>query len=133
MRKTKSSNEELFSITQLAKEFDISTRTIRFYEAKELLSPERVGTTRIFRRRDRGRLILILRGKRLGFSLREIADYLSLYEVDNGQTTQMSKLIELVDERAAVLTRQMSDLETTLEELKEIKDLAREQLRSLQK
>lgn len=133
MRKTKSSNEELFSITQLAKEFDISTRTIRFYEAKELLSPERVGTTRIFRRRDRGRLILILRGKRLGFSLREIADYLSLYEVDNGQTTQMSKLIELVDERAAVLTRQMSDLETTLEELKEIKNLAREQLRNLQK
>ncbi|NGP19365.1 MerR family DNA-binding protein [Devosia chinhatensis] len=109
-------------MADLAKEFGISTRAIRFYEAKGLLSPERVGATRIFRRRDRARLILILRGKRLGFSLRDISDYLSLYDAD--RTQQINLLSEKVDERIALLERQRDDLETTITELREIRKLA---------
>ena len=115
---------DLFAIADLAREFGISTRAIRFYETKGLLSPERVGATRIFRRRDRARLILILRGKRLGFSLRDISDYLSLYDANRSQ--QVNLLAEKVDERIALLERQRADLETTISELREIKKLADE-------
>ena len=113
---------DLFAIADLAKEFGISTRAIRFYEAKGLLAPERVGATRVFRRRDRARLILILRGKRLGFSLRDISDYLSLYDANRSQ--QVSLLTAKVDERLASLERQLQDLQTTIAELKEIRKLA---------
>ena len=117
---------DLFSIADLAGEFGISTRAIRFYESKGLLSPERVGATRIFRKRDRARLILILRGKRLGFTLRDISDYLSLYDAD--RTQQVSLLAGKVDERLALLERQRDDLETTIRELREIRQLAEERL-----
>ena len=122
MNKPELDSKDLFAIADLAREFGISTRAIRFYESKGLLSPERVGATRIFRRRDRARLILILRGKRLGFSLRDISDYLSLYDAD--RTQQVSLLAEKVDERIALLERQRDDLETTIRELHEIKKLA---------
>ena len=124
MNKPEPDNKDLFAIADLAREFGISTRAIRFYESKGLLSPERVGATRIFRRRDRARLILILRGKRLGFSLRDISDYLSLYDAD--RTQQVSLLAEKVDERIALLERQRDDLETTIAELREIRNLASE-------
>ncbi len=124
MTRAAADTKDLFSIADLAKEFGISTRAIRFYETKGLLSPERVGATRIFRRRDRARLILILRGKRLGFSLRDISDYLSLYDADRSQ--QVNLLAEKVDERIALLERQRDDLETTIAELREIRNLASE-------
>jgi DNA-binding transcriptional MerR regulator len=117
---------DLFAIADLAKEFAISTRTIRFYEAKGLLNPERVGGTRVFRRRDRARLILILRGKRLGFTLRDISDYLSLY--DANRTQQTTLLIEKVDQRVVLLEQQLTDLQTTIAELKEIRKLASERV-----
>jgi DNA-binding transcriptional MerR regulator len=120
-------NRDLFAIADLAKEFGISTRAIRFYEAKGLLSPERVGATRIFRRRDRARLILILRGKRLGFSLRDISDYLSLYDANRSQQVQL--LTAKIDERLVSLEAQLEDLQTTIAELKEIKKLADERLK----
>ena len=123
---TPQDNRDLFAIADLAREFGISTRAIRFYEAKGLLAPERVGATRVFRRRDRARLILILRGKRLGFSLRDISDYLSLYDANRSQ--QVSLLIGKVDERLASLEAQLEDLQTTISELKEIKKLADERL-----
>ncbi|HUH78077.1 MAG TPA: MerR family transcriptional regulator [Devosia sp.] len=126
MTRTKAENRDLFAIADLAKEFGISTRAIRFYESKGLLSPERVGATRIFRRRDRARLILILRGKRLGFSLRDIADYLSLYDADRSQ--QVHLLVGKVDERLKSLEGQLDDLVTTIAELREIKKLADERL-----
>jgi DNA-binding transcriptional MerR regulator len=119
-------SKDLFSIADLASEFGISTRAIRFYESKGLLSPERLGATRIFRKRDRARLILILRGKRLGFTLRDISDYLSLYDAD--RTQQVNLLAGKVDERIALLERQRDDLETTIRELREIKQLAEERL-----
>lgn len=121
---------ELFAIADLAKEFGISTRAIRFYETKGLLQPERVGNTRVFRRRDRARLILILRGKRLGFSLRDIQEYLSLYDADSSQTAQHTLLIDKVDERLALLRAQLDDLQTTIAELTEIRQLADERLKS---
>ena len=126
MNRPEQENRDLFAIADLAREFGISTRAIRFYEAKGLLSPERVGATRIFRRRDRARLILILRGKRLGFSLRDISDYLSLYDANRSQ--QVHLLTAKVDERLASLERQRDDLETTITELREIKKLADERL-----
>jgi len=119
---------DLFAIAELAREFGISTRAIRFYEAKGLLNPERVGSTRVFRRRDRARLILILRGKRLGFSLRDISDYLSLYEADRTQRAQINLLLEMVDQRVELLEQQLADLETSLAELREIRTLASERL-----
>lgn len=126
MTRQQADNRDLFSIADLASEFGISTRAIRFYESKGLLSPERVGATRIFRKRDRARLILILRGKRLGFTLRDISDYLSLYDADRNQ--QVSLLAGKVDERLALLERQRDDLETTIRELREIRQLAEERL-----
>lgn len=128
MNRAETENRDLFAIADLAKEFDISTRAIRFYESKGLLAPERVGGTRVFRRRDRARLMLILRGKRLGFSLKEIFEYLSLYDVDRSQRAQVEKLINLVDERMPLLIGQMKDLKTTMTELTEIRKLAEEQL-----
>ena len=126
MSRTDTDSRDLFAIADLAKEFGISTRAIRFYEAKGLLAPERLGATRVFRRRDRARLILILRGKRLGFSLRDISDYLSLYDADRSQ--QVHLLVEKVDQRLASLERQRDDLETTINELRDIKKLADERL-----
>ena len=118
---------DLFAIADLAGEFGISTRAIRFYESKGLLAPERVGGARIFRRRDRARLMLILRGKRLGFSLRDISEYLSLYDA-HSQTAQVALLVDKVDERLALLEGQLADLQTTIAELREIRQLARERL-----
>ena len=127
MNRPETETRDLYAIAELAKEFGISTRAIRFYESKGLLSPERVGGTRVFRRRDRARLILILRGKRLGFSLRDISEYLSLYDAQS-QTAQVSMLIDLVDSRIDLLERQFTDLQTTLSELREIRKLASERL-----
>jgi DNA-binding transcriptional MerR regulator len=121
-------NRDLFAIADLAREFGISTRAIRFYEAKGLLNPERVGATRVFRRRDRARLMLILRGKRLGFSLRDISEYLSLYDADRTQTAQVQRLVEMVDRRLLLLENQMTDLQLTLGELREIRKLAAERV-----
>lgn len=126
MNRSEPDSHDLFAIADLAREFGISTRAIRFYESKGLLSPERVGATRIFRRRDRARLILILRGKRLGFSLRDISDYLSLYDADRSQ--QVHLLTAKVDERLASLEAQLEDLQTTIGELREIRKLAGERL-----
>ena len=127
MNRPESENRDLFAIADLAREFGISTRAIRFYETKGLLTPERVGSTRVFRRRDRARLILILRGKRLGFSLRDISEYLSLYDA-HSQTAQVTLLTDMVDKRLGLLERQLTDLQTTISELREIRKLATERI-----
>ena len=127
MNRSEPENRDLFAIADLAEEFGISTRAIRFYESKGLIHPERVGGTRVFRRRDRARLILILRGKRLGFSLRDISDYLSLYDAQS-QTAQVTLLVAKVDERLGLLERQLGDLQTTIGELREIRKLAGERV-----
>lgn len=111
---------KLYSVTELANEFDITPRAIRFYETKGLLSPQRAGSTRVYTYRDRARLMIILRGKRLGFSLSGIKEYLDLYDADPTQKKQMQALLSALRERMDELEEQRKDLETTLEELKDV-------------
>jgi DNA-binding transcriptional MerR regulator len=115
---------DLFSISDLADEFGMSTRAIRFYESKGMLAPGRVGNTRVFRRRDRARLALIARGKRLGLSLVEISEYLSLYDADVDDVAYDGRLLERIDARLDGLERQRSDVETAIDELRQIRQLA---------
>jgi len=117
-------SSELLTVNQLAVQLGVTPRTIRFYEAKGLLSPQRAGTTRVFTKRDRARLLLILRGKRLGFSLTEIAEYFSLYDADRTQREQVLLLLEKVRERIRTLEAQRCDLEQTINELHDIEDQA---------
>lgn len=119
---------KLYTISELADELKVTARAIRFYEDKGLLSPQRAGTTRVYTHRDRGRLILILRGKRLGFTLREIREWLALYEADPDQVTQMQALSAKIAERLEELEQQQRDLEETLEELRRIRSQVEEHL-----
>lgn len=121
--------EKLLTVTELAEEFNITPRTIRFYETKELLSPQRVGQTRVYSYRDRARLKLILRAKRLGFSLTDIREYLGLYGVDPEQLEQQQLLLEKVRRRIEELEQQQEDLVATLEELRDIQQQAQSNLK----
>lgn len=114
------SDEALFSAPELARDVGITPRALRFYEAKGLLQPRRVGTRRAYDRRDRARLVLILRGKRLGFSLASIREYLELYDADPGQLPQLQLLHDKVSARIKALEMQRTALEETLVELKAI-------------
>jgi DNA-binding transcriptional MerR regulator len=106
-----------FSISDLANEFGVTTRTIRFYEEKGLLRPRRAGTRRIYGPADRTRLRLILRGKRLGLSLDESAEIIQMYGTPGKNRRQLELLISRIEERRADLRRQQSDLRAMLEEL----------------
>ena len=121
--------EKLLTVTELAEEFNITPRTIRFYETKELLSPQRVGQNRVYTYRDRARLKLILRAKRLGFSLTDIREYLGLYGVDPEQLEQQQLLLEKVRRRIEELEQQQEDLVATLEELRDIQQQAQSNLK----
>lgn len=112
--------EALFSVSQLALQLGISTRTIRFYEDKNLIIPQRAGTTRVYTHRDRARLILIMRGKRLGFSLRDIKEFLDLYDADPTHTLQYKQLLMAVRKRLVKLNEQRVAIELSLAELAEI-------------
>lgn len=121
--------DRLYTITELADEAGVTPRAIRFYEAKGLLSPQRVGANRAYDKRDRARLLIILRGKRLGFSLATIQEYLALYDADPAHRTQLSHLLRGARQRIAELEAQRQDLEVTLEELHEIEQLTLEAMR----
>ena len=109
--------DRTWTISELAAEFAITLRTIRFYEDEGLLTPERVGTTRVFRDRDRVRLQLILRGRRLGFTLSEIAHVLGLYDETPGERGQLEFLLADIGRRRAVLLDKRRDLDDALAEL----------------
>ncbi len=113
--------QRLYSIGDLAEDFNISTRAIRFYESKNLIAPKRVGSNRIYTKKDRARLIIILRGKRLGFSLEEIAEYLALYDTDPTQTVQIRHLLKKVEQSIRHLEQKRQDVDNTLTELKDIR------------
>ncbi|ALK09927.1 MerR family transcriptional regulator [Blastochloris viridis] len=112
--------DKIYSITEMAKELEITPRTIRFYEDQGLISPQRVGNTRIYSHRDRARMILILRGKRLGFSLKDIKEFLDLYVVDTTQVEQLKVLVGKVRERIAQLEEQLDTVQISLKELRDI-------------
>lgn len=110
---------ETMTIREMCDMFDVTPRTLRFYESKGLLAPERIGTRRLFTRRDRARLKLILRGRRFGFSLDEIGELLDLYDIGDGQKTQIKRTLELASEHLASLKRRRRDLDEAIAELKE--------------
>jgi DNA-binding transcriptional MerR regulator len=110
----------LYTVTELAAQLGMTPRAVRFYEDKGLISPQRAGTTRVFSARDRARMILILRGKRLGFSLSTIKDYLDLYDTDVTQHAQLRLLAEAVANRRAQLVSQRQAIDEALAELDDI-------------
>lgn len=124
---------ESYGITDLAQEFDVTTRTIRFYEDQGLLSPRRRGQTRIYSPRDRTRLKLILRGKRLGFSLSEVAEIVLLYDTEPGEIGQLEFFIDKIRQRRAILEQQREDIDVTIEELDAVEQRCRERLAQLGK
>ncbi len=111
--------ERTYSIRQLCREFAATPRALRFYEDRGLLSPARAGLNRIYDARDRARLQLILRGKRVGFSLGEIGEMLDLYDRNDGGAAQMAASLEKFRERVGTLRRQREDLESAIETLEE--------------
>ncbi len=115
------STTDLYSVTEMAAELGVTPRAIRFYETKGLIKPQRVGTTRVYNHRDRGRMQLILRGKRLGFTLADIKEYLDMYDFDPSKAKQVKLLLEKVERRIGELVQQREDLETTLIELDEMR------------
>ena len=106
-----------YTISELAKEFGVTTRTIRFYEDQGLLSPKREGTARVFSGRDRVRLKLALRGKRLGFSIAEIRELFELYDVSRDERKQLQEFLSRLDRRRAHLEQQREDIEVMLNEI----------------
>jgi len=110
---------DTFTITELAEEFSITSRSIRFYEDKGLVHPQRNGTARVYNRRDRGRLILILRGKRLGFSLAEIQEMLDLYDHSDDRVEQLKTMLRRSRERLDALAQQRRDIDNTTAELQD--------------
>jgi DNA-binding transcriptional MerR regulator len=109
--------QEHYSISELARELDVTARTIRFYEEQGLIEPERRGQQRIFDRRDRARLKLILRGKRIGLALAEIREILDLYQRARDEAQQSQKLLELLSDRRSQLIAQRQDIDAVLEEI----------------
>jgi len=111
--------ETKMTIREMCDAFDVTPRTLRFYEAKELLFPERDGQKRLFTKRDRARLKLILRGKRFGFSLEEIRQLLDLYHVGDQQQTQMNRTLEIAHDRLSDLEGQRDEFESAIDDLRE--------------
>ena len=119
---------EFYTITELTREFDISTRTIRFYEDEGLIRPVRRGRTRLFRPGDRHLLKQILRGKRLGFSIAEIGEIIQMYREPPGEAGQLRLMMQRVEEKRAELRQKRKDLEETLTELDSVDEACIERL-----
>ncbi len=122
---------ETFTISDLADEFALTTRAIRFYEDHGLLSPTRKGTRRVYGQRERVRLKLVLRGKRLGMSLAEIAEILDLYDADKSERSQLLKFLESLEKRRATLELQREDIDVVLEEIDGIMKDCKRRLKSV--
>ncbi len=105
------------SISELAEEFNVTPRTLRFYEAQGILSPKREGTKRFFSQRDRVRLRLVVRGKRLGFSLVELKNIIDMYDSEVGEAGQLEYLLKRIHDQCAELERKRQDINDTLREL----------------
>ena len=125
------SGQEQFSISDLSQEFDVTTRAIRFYEDEGLLEPRRKGRRRVYTVRDRVRLKLILRGKRLGLSLSEIGDIITMYDSEPGEAGQLHYFINKISARRTVLKQQRDDIDVTLNELDAIEKQCRKTLARL--
>ncbi|NRA55266.1 MAG: MerR family DNA-binding transcriptional regulator [Gammaproteobacteria bacterium] len=123
--------QKSYSISELAKEFDVTTRSIRFYEDQSLIKPNRRGQTRIYSPQDRVRLKLILRGKRLGFSLAETRRLFELYDADRSSVQQLHTMLSLIDEKKDHLQQQMEDITVVLMELSSVEARCKSELKDL--
>lgn len=125
--------KERFTIHELVTEFEVTSRTLRFYEEKGLLIPARRGQERIYSRRDRARLKLVLMGKSVGFSLEEVKSMLDLYDLGDGQATQLRVALERFEEKLAELDRRRRDIDHAYAELSHARDIVRGRLGRQQK
>jgi len=125
------SDTRTWTIAQIADEFGVTHRSVRHYEELGLISPERRGTVRVYRRRDRTRLNLILRGKRLGFQLEEIRTIIDLYDEPRGQAGQLRYVLNQINDRRADLERRRRDIEEALKELDDFEQRCQDDLLSL--
>ena len=124
--------ERSYSISELAREFDISPRTIRFYEEKKLIAPQRTkGNQRIYRKRDRARLKLILRGKRFGYTLDEIAEMIGMTDVDMSEAAQIEKSLAYGEKKLAEIRERIEELRLLEEDLLNVKERLTERLAQL--
>lgn len=121
--------EQTYTISDLSQEFGITTRTIRFYESRGLISPQRIGTSRRYSRRDRARLILILRGRNLGFTVEDVGEYLALYDADPSHLAQTRHLLDKVSNAIADLEVKRRDIERALSDLTDIRARCEEHLK----
>jgi len=121
-------NKTTYTISDLSEEFDITSRTLRYYEEQDVLSPEREGNRRVYSRKDRGRLKMILRGKRLGFSLQEIRNIIEMYDTDTGNTGQLKLFLETIREHIGMLEMQIEDIDLTISELRRFEQQCEEDL-----
>ena len=124
--------ERSYSIGELAGEFDITSRTLRLYEEEGLLDPQREGTRRIYNERNRVRLRLILRGKRLGWSLSEIRESFDLYDSSHDESAQLESMLGKLEQRREILIAQRSDIDSALQDLERVETNARRALREVQ-
>jgi DNA-binding transcriptional MerR regulator len=124
--------EQTFSISDLAGEFDITPRTIRHYEAEGLIAPDRDGQRRIYSGRDRVRLALVLRGKRLGFSLAEAKEIIDLYAAPQGEAVQLRTMLEKLDEKREMLEDKRLDLDAAISNMDKYAARCRERLVELE-
>ncbi|MEL7214075.1 MAG: MerR family DNA-binding transcriptional regulator [Pseudomonadota bacterium] len=125
--------DDIMTIRQMCDAYNVTPRTLRFYEAKELLFPIREGQKRLFTRRDRARLKLILRGKRFGFSLEEIRQLLDLYDRGDQQLTQLTQTYDIARQRLADMESQRAELDEAIEDLKEQLSWGAEMIAQLQR
>ncbi len=123
--------EITYSISELAHEFDITPRTIRYYEDEGLITPTREGQTRIYSHKDKIRLKLTLRGKRLGFSLAEIRELFDMYDTDRSSKTQLHSMIQLIDAKRQSLRQQLEDIQMVMTELEAAEQRCANSLNSL--
>ncbi|GAA5051520.1 MerR family DNA-binding transcriptional regulator [Erythrobacter westpacificensis] len=124
---------DLKSIAEASEALGVTQRTLRFYEDKGLIQPGRVGSMRVYSRREMGRMQLILRGKRLGFSIREIGEFLSLYDHDPDQVVQAQRMLDATQERLAELRHQREAIDQTISELESIEKMSRQHLAKKEK
>ncbi len=128
MRQSQASRDDLYTIGQLARELGVTTRTIRFYEDEGLIAPARRGGQRIYGSRERTRLKLVLRGRRLGFPLSDIAEIINLYDAAPGESGQLETLIARIEERRVELLAKRQDIETSLADLEAVEVRCRDRL-----
>jgi DNA-binding transcriptional MerR regulator len=120
---------DTMTIREMCETYDVTPRTLRFYEAKELLSPIRIGTRRLFTKTDRARLTLILRGKRFGFSLEDIRQLLGMYDRNGSNAAQMQRTLELGQDRLTQMEQQRAELDVAIRELNDQLALTAEMLK----